>query len=229
MVTVLDGYQMARQGRAGPALAIAALGSFFAGTVATFLLAAFAPPLAEVAFKFGPAEYFSLMVLGLVAAVVLANGSVVKALGMVVLGLLLGMIGTDVNSGVARFSFDIPELTDGVEFAVVAMGMFGFAEIILNLEQKEDRGILAGKIKGLFPTLADLKAVGDADRARHHAGLVPRHPAGRRRDAVGLLQLRAREEAVEDARSASARARSKAWPAPRRPTTPARRCRSCRC
>src|SRR5688572_10325054 len=116
VVTVLDGYQMARQGRAGPALAIAAIGSFFAGTVATFLLAAFAPPLAEVAFKFGPAEYFSLMVLGLVAAVVLANGSVVKALAMVVLGLLLGMIGTDVNSGVARYSFDIPELTDGVEF-----------------------------------------------------------------------------------------------------------------
>ncbi len=158
VVTVLDGYQMARQGRAGPALAIAAIGSFFAGTVATFMLAAFAPPLAEVAFKFGPAEYFSLMVLGLVAAVVLANGSVVKALGMVVLGLLLGMIGTDVNSGVARFSFDIPELTDGVEFAVVAMGMFGFAEIILNLEQKEDRSILAGKITGLFPTWADLKA-----------------------------------------------------------------------
>jgi TctA family transporter len=157
VVTVLDGYQRARLGRAGPALAIAAIASFFAGTVATFLLAAFAPPLAEVAFKFGPAEYFSLMVLGLVAAVVLANGSVVKALGMVVLGLLLGMIGTDVNSGVARFSFDIPELTDGVEFAVVAMGMFGFAEIILNLEQKEDRGILAGKIKGLFPTAKDLK------------------------------------------------------------------------
>ena len=158
VVTVLDGYQMARQGRAGPALAIAAIGSFFAGTVSTFLLAAFAPPLAEVAFKFGPAEYFSLMVLGLVAAVVLANGSVVKALGMVVLGLLLGMIGTDVNSGVARFSFDIPELTDGVEFAVVAMGMFGFAEIILNLEQKEERGILAAKVRGLFPTWPDLKA-----------------------------------------------------------------------
>ena len=157
VVTVLDGYQMARKGRAGPALASAAIASFFAGTVATVLLAAFAPPLAEVAFKFGPAEYFSLMVLGLVAAVVLANGSVVKALAMVVLGLLLGMIGTDVNSGVARFSFDIPELTDGVEFAVVAMGMFGFAEIILNLEQKEDRGILAGKITGLFPNMKDLK------------------------------------------------------------------------
>ncbi|MGE0803216.1 MAG: tripartite tricarboxylate transporter permease [Lautropia sp.] len=157
VVTILDGHQMARQGRAGVALGIAAIGSFFAGTVATFLLAAFAPPLAEVAFKFGPAEYFSLMVLGLIAAVVLANGSVVKALAMVILGLLLGMIGTDVNSGVARFSFDVPELTDGVEFAVVSMGMFGFAEIILNLEQKEDRSILAARVRNLLPSLADLK------------------------------------------------------------------------
>ena len=107
VVTTLDGYQMARRGRAGPALAVAAVASFFAGTVATFLIAAFAPPLAEVAFKFGPAEYFSLMVLGLIAAVVLAHGSIIKALAMVVLGLLLGMIGTDVNSGVARFSFQV--------------------------------------------------------------------------------------------------------------------------
>jgi len=158
VVTTLDGYQMARQGRAGPALAIAAIGSFFAGTVATIMLAAFAPPLSEIAFKFGPAEYFSLMVLGLIAAVVLAHGSVIKALAMVLFGLLLGMIGTDVNSGVARFSFDIPELTDGVEFAAVAMGMFGFAEIILNLEQKEDRDVVAKKITGLMPTAADMKA-----------------------------------------------------------------------
>jgi TctA family transporter len=157
VVTTLDGYQMARRGRAGPALAIAAIGSFFAGTVATILLSAFAPPLSEIAFKFGPAEYFSLMVLGLIAAVVLAHGSVIKALAMVLFGLLLGMIGTDVNSGVARFSFDIPELTDGVEFAAVAMGMFGFAEIILNLEQKEDRDVVAKKITGLMPTLADMK------------------------------------------------------------------------
>jgi putative tricarboxylic transport membrane protein len=157
VVTTLDGYQMAKRGRAGPALAIAAIGSFFAGTVATIMLAAFAPPLSEIAFKFGPAEYFSLMVLGLIAAVVLAHGSVIKALAMVLFGLLLGMIGTDVNSGVARFSFDIPELTDGVEFAAVAMGMFGFAEIILNLEQKEDRDVVAKKITGLMPTAADMK------------------------------------------------------------------------
>ena len=157
VVTTLDGYQMARRGRAGPALAIAAIGSFFAGTVATFLLAAFAPPLAEVAFKFGPAEYFALMVLGLIAAVVLAHGSVLKALAMVIFGLLLGMIGTDVNSGVARFSFDVPELSDGIEFVAVAMGMFGFAEIILNLEQKENREVFTSKITNLFPRWDDLK------------------------------------------------------------------------
>lgn len=162
VVTALDGYQMARKGRAGPALAIAAIASFFAGTVATIFLAAFAPPLAEVAFKFGPAEYFSLMILGLIAAVVLASGSIVKALGMVVFGLLLGMIGTDVNSGVARFSFDIPELSDGIEFAVVAMGMFGFAEIMVNLEQREKRETFTDKVSGLFPTLADLKAASGA-------------------------------------------------------------------
>jgi len=157
VVTTLDGYQMARQGRAGAALGISAIGSFFAGTIATFLLAAFAPPLAELAFKFGPAEYFALMVLGLIAAVVLAHGSIWKALAMVVLGLLLGMIGTDVNSGVSRFSFDIPELSDGIEFAVVAMGMFGFAEIIINLEQKENREVFTDKVKGLLPTWDDLK------------------------------------------------------------------------
>jgi TctA family transporter len=157
VVTTLDGYQMARRGRAGPALAIAAVGSFFAGTVATFLLAAFAPPLAEVAFKFGPAEYFALMVLGLIAAVVLAHGSVLKALAMVIFGLLLGMIGTDVNSGVARFSFDVPELSDGIEFVAVAMGMFGFAEIILNLEQKEKREVFTSKVTNLFPQWDDLK------------------------------------------------------------------------
>jgi TctA family transporter len=157
VVTTLDGYQMARRGRAGAALAIAAIGSFFAGSVATLMLAAFAPPLAEVAFKFGPAEYFSLMVLGLIGAVVLAHGSVLKALAMVVFGLLLGMIGTDVNSGVARFSFDVPELSDGIEFVAVAMGMFGFAEIILNLEQKENREVFTNKVTNLFPRWDDLK------------------------------------------------------------------------
>jgi TctA family transporter len=157
VVTCLDGYQMARQGRAGPALAVAALGSFFAGCVATLVIAVAAPPLAEVALKFGPSEYFSLMVLGLVAATVLAAGSLIKAIAMVVLGLLLGLIGTDVNSGVLRFTFGIPELSDGIGFVVVAMGMFGLAEIIANLELKGNREVFTGKVKNLFPTREDFR------------------------------------------------------------------------
>ncbi|MFO0325384.1 MAG: tripartite tricarboxylate transporter permease, partial [Burkholderiales bacterium] len=157
VVTALDGYQMARKGRAGAALGIAALGSFFAGTVATVLLAVAAPPLAQIAFKFGPAEYFSLMTLGLIAAVVLAHGSVIKAIGMILLGLLLGLVGTDVNSGMARFNFSIPELSDGIGFVAVAMGVFGFAEIIKNLEQGEEREIFVNKVKNLLPTKQDIK------------------------------------------------------------------------
>jgi TctA family transporter len=157
VVTCLDGYQMARRGRAGPALAVAAIGSFFAGCVATLVIAVAAPPLAEVALKFGPAEYFSLMVLGLVAATVLAHGSLTKAIAMVVLGLLLGLIGTDVNSGVLRFTFDIPELSDGIGFVVVAMGMFGVAEIITNLEMKDKREIFTSKVGSILPTKEDFK------------------------------------------------------------------------
>src|SRR5216110_3000760 len=141
VVTCLDGYQMARQGRAGPALATAAIGSFFAGCVATVIIAVAAPPLAEVALKFGPSEYFSLMVFGLIAATVLAHGSLIKAIAMVAFGLLLGLVGTDVNSGVLRFTFGIPELSDGIGFVIVAMGMFGTAEIISNLELKDEREI----------------------------------------------------------------------------------------
>jgi putative tricarboxylic transport membrane protein len=158
VVTVIDGYQMARKGRAGPALAAAGLGSFFAGSVGTLILAAFAAPLTEVAFKFGPAEYFSLMVLGLIGAVVLASGSLLKAVAMIVLGLLLGLVGTDVNSGVARFAFDIPELTDGIGFIVIAMGVFGYGEIIANLSVKEEhREVFTSKVQGLMPTREDFK------------------------------------------------------------------------
>src|SRR5262249_61632331 len=114
VVPPLDGYQMARRGRAGPALGIAAIGSFIAGCIATVVIAYFAPPLAELALKFSPAEYFSLMVFGLVAAVVLARGSLLKAIAMVCLGILLGLIGTDVNSGVIRFAFGQAELADGI-------------------------------------------------------------------------------------------------------------------
>ena len=157
VVTAIDGYQMARQGRAGVALTTAALGSFFAGTVATVLLAVAAPPLAQIAFKFGPAEYFSLMILGLIAAVVLAHGSVIKAIGMIMLGLLLGLVGTDVNSGMARFSFGIPALSDGIGFVAIAMGVFGFAEIIKNLERGEAREIFTSKVTSLWPTKQDFK------------------------------------------------------------------------
>lgn len=162
VVTTLDGYQMARKGKAGLALAIAALGSFFAGTVATFLIAAFAPPLAEIAFKFGPAEYFSLMVMGLIAAVVLAHGSFIKALAMVMFGLLLSLIGTDVNSGAARFTFGVPELIDGIDFAVIAMGLFGFSEIIYNLKAQEARELLKEKVTDLIPSRADVKRAAPA-------------------------------------------------------------------
>jgi TctA family transporter len=158
VVTSLDGYQMARKGRAGPALAAAGLGSFFAGCVGTLVIAAFAPPLTELAFKFGPAEYFSLMVLGLIGAVVLASGSLVKAIAMIILGLLIGQINTDVISGVPRFSFDIPELTDGIGFVTIAMGVFGFGEIISNLGRPaEQREVFTKEVKGLMPTRQDVR------------------------------------------------------------------------
>jgi putative tricarboxylic transport membrane protein len=157
VVTTLDGYQMARRGRAGPALGIAAIGSFFAGCVATLLIAAFAPPLAEVALKFGPAEYFSLMVFGLVAAIVLARGSLLKALAMVCVGLLFGMIGTDVNSGVIRFAFGQSELADGVGFVALAMAFFGMTDVVLNLENPEHKSVFASRIGSVLPSLADLR------------------------------------------------------------------------
>jgi TctA family transporter len=158
-VTAIDGYQMARQGRAGPALAAAALGSFFAGSVATLVLATAAPALAEVALEFGPAEYFSLMVLGLVSSVALAHGSVVKALGMIVLGLLLGLVGVDVNSGSPRFTLGFPELYDGINFVAVAVGVFGIAEILRNLETEQDREVAVRRVTNILPSWGDLKAM----------------------------------------------------------------------
>ena len=158
VVTVIDGHQMAKKGRAGQALSAAGIGSFFAGCVGTVLIAAFAPPLTELAFKFGPAEYFSLMTLGLIGAVVLASGSLLKAVGMIFLGLLIGLVGTDVNSGVARYSFDVPELTDGIGFVAIAMGIFGYGEIITNLAQRDLEGeVTAIKIEGMYPTKQDWK------------------------------------------------------------------------
>jgi TctA family transporter len=160
VVTCIDGHQMAKNGRAGPALAIAAIASFFAGTVGTVLIALAGPPLAEIALKFGAPEYFSLMTMGLIASAVLASGSMLKAIAMIFLGLLIGIVGTDVNSGMSRFTFGASGLADGLSFVVVAMGLFGFGEILANLEKGEEaasRDLLKTKIDHLYPTLRDMK------------------------------------------------------------------------
>jgi TctA family transporter len=155
-VTCLDGYPMARQGRAGPALAIAALASFFAGCVCTLVIALAGPPLAGWALRFGPAEYFSLMLMALVGSAALTHGDFVKGLAMVALGLLLGLIGTDVNSGVPRYTFDVLELADGIGFTVIAVGLFAVAEIVANLERQAPPAAVTGRIAGLLPTRRDL-------------------------------------------------------------------------
>ena len=157
VVTCLDGYQMARNGRAGAALSISAVGSFFAGTVGTIIIVMFAEPLTRMAQKFGPADYCSLMALGLVAAVILASGSVTKAIAMVFLGLLFGLVGTDVNTGAQRFTFDIPELSDGIDFAPIAMGLFGIAEIVVNLEKHLTRTGGTIKVTSLWPTADEVR------------------------------------------------------------------------
>jgi len=158
-ITTLDGYQMARKGRAGPALATAALSSFFAGTVATVIIALFAAPLTQVAMAFRPPSYFSMMVLGLIASVVLAQGSILKAIAMVLLGLLLGIIGTDIYTGTARLNLGTLELADGVDFVALAIGLFGIAEILRNLESSQTREVLTNKVKGLWLSLTDFKRI----------------------------------------------------------------------
>lgn len=157
VVTALDGYQMARKGRAGEALALAAIGSFVAGTIATLIIALLAPPLARVALMFGPAEYFSLMVLGLIAAIALASGSVLKAIAMALLGLLLGLVGTDVTSGVQRYTFGMLDLFDGIEIVALAMGLFAIAEILRNLENEEQQETEVAQVSGLFPNFGSLR------------------------------------------------------------------------
>lgn len=159
VITALDGYQLARAGKAGTALATAAIGSFFAGTVTTLLLGLAAPPLAVVALQFGPAEYFSLMIIGLIISIVLARGSLLKAFGMVMLGLLLGLVGTDVNSGMLRFTLGMPELASGLGFVAVAMGVFGIADIIRDLCKREERHIIKTRMTGLFLTRDDLRKI----------------------------------------------------------------------
>jgi putative tricarboxylic transport membrane protein len=155
VITCLDGYQMARQGRAGPALGISAFGSFIAGTIGIIGLVLIAPPVVDFALKFGFPEYFSLMVLGLTVLSFMTSGSIVRALMMAAFGLILGTIGLDFISGLARFTFDIPELLDGVGLVPVVMGLFGISEVLLNIEVKIKREIFTTNVKGLLPTLQD--------------------------------------------------------------------------
>jgi putative tricarboxylic transport membrane protein len=157
VVTALDGHQMARQGRAGVALGIAAIGSFFAGTVATLVIAALGAPLTKLALIFGPTEYFSLMVMGLVFAVVLARGSILKAIAMILVGVLLSTVGTDLETGEERMTFGLPFLADGIDFAVLAMGIFGIAEIMRNLDHTETRDVVRQAIGRLLPNKDDFK------------------------------------------------------------------------
>jgi putative tricarboxylic transport membrane protein len=173
VVTAMDGYQMACQGRAGPALLAAALGAFIAGSVGTAVLAALAAPLAALALQWGPVEFFSLMVLGLVGAVVLASGSLLKAMAMAVLGLLLGLVGRDVASGVPRFSFNIPELADGIGCVAIAMGVFAYAEVVAQLGRPAgDRQVQSPKLSGLLPSRQEAKDMAGAILRGSYLGLV---------------------------------------------------------
>lgn len=179
VVTCLDGHQLAKQGRAGSALAIAAMGSFAAGSFATLLIAIAAVPLASVALNFGAADYFSLMLLGLVASVVLAQGDTLKAVAMALLGLALGLVGVDVNSGAERFTFGIPELAEGISFVVVTMGIFGIGEILVNLEKNNQDNVVVRKISLLFPSRDELKrSVKPVARGSVIGGLLGVLPGG---------------------------------------------------
>ncbi|MDF2999267.1 MAG: protein of unknown function transrane [Xanthobacteraceae bacterium] len=159
VVTAIDGYQMARKGKAGTALATAALGSFFAGTITTVFIALFAPPLARLALEFGPPEYFALMVLGLIASITLASGSLMKALAMILLGLLLGLIGRDIYTTEARFTFGLENLSDGLQFVALAMGIYGVGEIVRNLETPEQRSVAVAKVGGLILTREEFRRI----------------------------------------------------------------------
>ncbi len=229
VVTCIDGYQMARQGRAGAALAIAALGSFFAGTFCTLLIALFGPPIAGIALKFGPAEYFSLMMMGLVTAAVLAHGDMVKSLAMVVMGLLLGCVGSDVDSGVKRFTFNIIEMADGIGFVVLAVGIFAVGEIICNLGDPEERAVFTSKVTKLLPTKEDLKrSIGPIIRGTAARGVLRRAPGNRSGDRL-VLVLHDRKKGQPRTRRVSVTAPSRGWRDPSRPITRTRSASSYRC
>ena len=227
VVTTLDGHQMARQGRAGVALGIAALGSFFAGCVATLIIAALAVPLTRVAMLFGPAEYAALMTAGLAFAVVLARGSILKSIAMVVLGLLLSTVGNDLETGAERMTFGVASLSDGLDFAVLAMGLFGFAEVMRNLTVDQDRDVAPIAIGRLLPGLADLRQsafpVLRGTLLGAILGILP--GTGRCSAHSPPTRWRRSSPAIQAASDAEP---SRAWPGPSRPTTPERRRRSSR-
>ena len=229
VVTCIDGHQMARQGRAGAALAVAALASFFAGCVATMLIATFAPPLAKVGQSFGAPEYFSLMVLGLIAAVVLAHGSVIKAVAMIILGLLIGLVGTDGNTGGTRFTFGITELTDGIDIATLAIGVFGIGEIITNLARpQEERSVIAQRITRLWPTREDFQrawpAVLRGTALGSVLGVLPGGGATLSAFAAYALEKRSSKHPAQFGHGAV-----EGWRDPNPPTMPAPRPRSFPC
>ena len=229
VVTTLDGHQMARQGRAGVALGTAAIVSFVAGTVSTVVVAALGVPLTKVALLFGPVEYFSLMVLGLAFAVVLARGSLLKAAAMILIGVLLSTIGTDLETGEERLTFGLAALASGIDFVVLAMGMFGFAEILRNLESPETRDVVKAKIGRLLPTKADIRQSVYPMLRGTALGAVAGHPARQRGGPRAVRLLCGGEKALEDAGTLRAGAPSRAWRGRKPPTTRARRPRSSRC
>lgn len=221
-VTALDGYQMARQGRAGTALAVAAISSFVAGTLATVVLAVAAIPLARAALNFGQAELFAVVVLGLVVSIALASGSTLKALAMIVLGILLSTVGRDGFTNTARFTFGVPDLDAGFNFVSVAVGLFGIAEILRNLHDPQRGGRIVGKVTGLTPSRADLrKIVGPVARATGLGSALGVLPGGGH--VLASFGSYAAEKRLSKRRRTSARGRSRGWPDPRPPTTPRRR------
>ena len=228
VVTAIDGYRMAQQGRASEALAIAAIGSFIAGCVGSLVVALAGPPLARIAQKFESPDYFSLMVLGLVSAVVLASGSVFRAVAMILLGLLLGLVGADINSGMQRMTFDLFQLSDGLSFIALAMGLFGVAEVVSNLEIEvaADHAVRVGSWR--VAVAAGIAGGKVRDPARHADRHRVRRPAGRRSDRGGVCVVCHREtRRIRPVALWQGRDRRRRGPGSRRTTRP-RRPRSCR-
>ena len=230
VVTVIDGHAMTRNGRAGAALSIAALSSFFAGTVATFFIAVFAPVLADAVLSFNAPEYFMLMAVGLIASIILAQGSVVRALAMIMLGLLLGMAGTDVNTGTGRFTFGFYQLAEGIPFVPIVVGLFGIADILVILERTAREEVMPAisRVTSLWPTRGEAREAAPAAARGTLIGLVLGLLPGRRRAAQLLRRLHRGEAPFAHARALRAGRPRRRRRTRKPPTMPARRRPSCR-